>query len=600
MDWTTSCKDWERRVVQGRSIVPCGALFPDEANDALEVFKALRLVDVAGAPTYEEVGAEWIFDLVRAIFGSYDATTGRRLIREYFVTVAKKNGKSSLAAGVMLTALIRNWRQSNELLILAPTIEAAQNSFKPAADMVRADPDLSASDNGFLHIQDHLRTITHLKTGATLKVVAADSSTVVGKKAAFILIDELWEFGKKAKADAMLREATGGLASRPEGFVVSITTQSDEPPAGVFKDKLDYARQVRDGETEDRKFLPVIYEYPAEMVASQAYLDPSNFYVTNPNIGRSVSEEWLEDELRKEMAKGPETRNVFLAKHLNVQIGGALRNDGWAGGRYWEKRGDKDLTLEALIERSEVIVGGVDGGGLDDLMGLAFLGRERDTKLWLHWGHAWAHKDVLDRRKEIAPRLLDFRNEGDLTICETPTQDIEGAADLIERVKDAGLFPEDHAVGLDPQGVSAMVDELAGRGITEAQMVAVSQGYRLNGAILGAERKLADGTLLHGARPMMAWVVGNAKVESRGNAVIVTKQAAGRSADASRFANISPMASGVQALSAWGAAAGPAVHSTVTALISEKSKVALIMTMPHPLAMALALAASTERAQARA
>lgn len=171
--WTTACPDWSERIVRGQSLVPCGALFEDEAEAALEVFRSLRLVDVAGCPTYGEIAGEWITDLIRAIFGSYDPETGRRLIREFFVTVAKKNGKSSFAAGIMLTALIRNWRQSNELLILAPTIEAAQNSFKPAADMVRADPDLNASEGGFLHIQDHVRTITHLRTGATLKVVAA-------------------------------------------------------------------------------------------------------------------------------------------------------------------------------------------------------------------------------------------------------------------------------------------------------------------------------------------------------------------------------------------------------------------------------------------
>ena len=528
MTWSTALPDWEDRIRKGQSLIPFDPLFPDEAAAALETFKALRIVDAPGSPTFGEACEQWVFDFVSAIFGAYDPESGRRMIREFLLLISKKNSKSTLAAGVMMTALLRNWRSSAELLILAPTLEVANNSFKPAADMVRADPDLDWTQGGFLHVQDHLKTITHKTTGATLKVVAADSDTVSGKKAGFVLVDELWVFGAKSKADAMLREATGGLVSRPEGFVVYLSTQSDEPPAGVFKDKLNYFRSVRDGEVEDPQSLGVIYEFPPEMVEREDYLKPDNFRLTNPNLGRSVSEEWLSGELRKELAKGPETRNVFLAKHLNVEIGGNLRNDGWAGGRYWEKRGDKDLTLEALIERSEVIVGGVDGGGLDDLMGLAFLGRERDTKRWLHWGHAWAHKDVLDRRKEIAPRLLDFRNEDDLTICETPTQDIEGAADLIERVKDAGLFPEDHAVGLDPQGVSAMVDELAGRGITEAQMVAVSQGYRLNGAILGAERKLADGTLLHGARPMMAWVVGNAKVEQRGNAVLVTKQAAGR------------------------------------------------------------------------
>ena len=64
--------------------------------------------------------------------------------------------------------------------------------------------------------------------------------------------------------------------------------------------KLDYARQVRDGKIKDPKFLPVIYEFPPAMIEAKAYLDPDNFYITNPNINRSVSRSWLEDEMRKE------------------------------------------------------------------------------------------------------------------------------------------------------------------------------------------------------------------------------------------------------------------------------------------------------------
>jgi len=526
MDWTTSCKDWERRIVAGRSLIPCKPLFPDEAAAALDVFKALRIVDVAGSPTFGEAGDDWIFDFVATMFGAFDAETGKRLIREALLLVSKKNAKSTLAAGIMLTALIRNWRNSNELLILAPTIEAAQNSFKPAADMVRADPELNAAEDGFLHVQDHLRTITHLKTKATLKVVAADSATVVGKKAAFILIDELWEFGKQPKADSMLREATGGLVSRPEGFVISITTQSDAPPSGVFKDKLDYARQVRDGLVADKKFLPVIYEFPKKLLDNDAYLDPDNFYITNPNIGRSVSREWLEDELRKEVQKGPETRNVFLAKHLNIEIGQNLMANRWPGADFWPKRVEPDLTLESLLSVCEVCVVGIDGGGLDDLFGLSVIGRHHETRDWLVWSHAWCHEGVLERRKSIASKLRDFERDGDLTIVKDELGDISQIIEIIDDIKQRGLLA---SVAVDPAGLGEMIEALDEIGVTQeaGNLVGAPQGYAMMNAIKTAERKLANGTMKHDGSALMAWCVGNLKIEPTATAIRATKQNAG-------------------------------------------------------------------------
>lgn len=83
----------------------------------------------------------------------------------------------------------------------------------------------------------------------------------------------------------MLREAVGGMASRPEGFVMYTTTQSNEPPAGVFKKKLQYARDVRDGKIHDPHFLPVIFEHPPEMVASGEHLLLDNLAMVNPNFG---------------------------------------------------------------------------------------------------------------------------------------------------------------------------------------------------------------------------------------------------------------------------------------------------------------------------
>lgn len=528
MEWSTACPDWRERIVARQSML-APPLFPDEAEAALKVFKALKIVDAADSPTFGEACEPWVFDFVAAIFGAYDgregsATIGRRLINEFFLLISKKNSKSTIAAGIMITALVRNWRREAELLILAPTLEVANNAFDPARAMVQADDDLT----DLLHIQDHTRTITHRVTGAKLKVVAADTDTVSGKKAGFVFVDELWVFGKRPKADAMLREATGGMVSRPEGFVVWASTQADDAPAGVFKSKLSYFRQVRDGTISDPKSLALIYEFPEKMAEAEAYLRPENFYITNPNLGRSVDAEWLEAELRKVINATGGERQTFLAKHLNVEIGLLLANDRWAGAKYWEAAGEPGLSLDELIRRSEVITIGIDGGGLDDLFGLAVLGRCRETRNWLLWNKAWAHSDVLENRQEIAPRLRDFEAAGELVICEDPMEPITQAADLVEMVMKTGLVPAKEGVGLDPAGVVALVDELDARDIPDEMKVAVRQGYALSPASWGSEIKLKNRTLRHAGLGMMAWCVGNAKVETRGSAVIITKQSSGR------------------------------------------------------------------------
>lgn len=520
--WDTSCQDWERRIIAGESLIPFDPLFPEEAEAALDVFKSLKIVDAPGSPTFGEACEEWVFDFVRAIFGAYDHETAKRNIREFFLLISKKNSKSTIAAGIMLTALIRNWRHSAELLILAPTIEIANNSYGPAADMVRADPDLT----DLLHIQDNFRTITHRVTGAKLKVVAADTDTVGGKKAAFVLVDELWIFGKRNNADAMLREATGGLVSRPEGFVIYLSTQSDAPPAGVFKAKLDYFRGVRDGKVADRKSLGVIYEFPKAMIEAESYLDPKNFYITNPNLGRSVSAEWIEEELVKEVAKDSETRNTFLAKHLNVEIGMNLRSNRWAGADFWADRADAGIDLESILERSEVVVVGIDGGGLDDLFGLTVLGRERGTRDWLSWSHAWCHKGVLERRKSIASKLNDFKRDGLLTIVDDELKDISEIVEIISDIKARGLLA---SVAVDPAGLGEMIEALAEIEVTQeaGNLVGAPQGYAMMNAIKTAERKLANGTLKHAPSALMDWCVSNLKIEPTATAIRATKQNAG-------------------------------------------------------------------------
>lgn len=519
-EWSTACPDWAARLRAGESIIP-PPIFPEQAEQALAVFKELKIVDAPGSPTFGESCAEWVFDLVRSIFGAYDAESGRRLVTEWFILIPKKNSKSTIAAGIMMTAVILNWRQSAEFSVLAPTVEVANNAFAPARDMVQKDEDLEV----LMHVQTHIKTITHRESGAALKVLAADQNTVGGKKSVGTLVDELHLFGKMASAENMFREALGGLASRPEGFVIWLTTQSDEPPAGVFKQKLDYARDVRDGKIIDPGFVPVIFEHPPEMVASGDCLKLENMAMVNPNMGFSVDQAFLEREFKKAELAGGDSFRGFMAKHANVEIGLNLRSDRWAGADFWEAQAKAPgLTLDQLLDRSEVVDVGIDGGGLDDLLGLAVVGRDKETREWLTWTHAWAHPSVLERRKQEAARFRDFARDGNLTLVQDIGDDVEDVAGICALIEARGLLDK---IGCDPAGLGGIVDALAEAGLPEEKLIGVSQGWKLTGAIKTAERKLAEGVLVHGGQPLMAWCVGNAKVEPRGNAVIITKQAAG-------------------------------------------------------------------------
>ena len=518
-EWTTARPDWEKRIVAKQSLMPCEPLFPEVARIALRIFNELILVDVMDSPKMGEVTLPWVLDFVAAIFGAYDPVEKKRLIREFFLLISKKNTKSTIAAGIMMVALILNDRLSAELIILAPTKEVADNSFNPIRDFIAADPELQEMFN----VSEHTKTVTNLGTNATLKVIAAESNAAAGKKASIILIDEVWLFGKRSNAESMFREAKGGLASRPEGCVIYLSTMSDEVPCGVFKQLLDYARDVRDGIKIDKGFLPLIYEFPKKLIEAGEHLKTENFYITNPNLGASVDLDYLISEFNKVRDAGEESLRDFLAKHLNVEIGMNLRANRWAGAEYWLQQ-SKEFTLSKLIDQSDVITAGIDGGGLDDLLGFAVLGRHAKSRKWWLWNHAWCIRIALERRKENAPKYLDFENEKSLTIVDTVGPDIDQLAQFAKQVYDSGKLDK---IGLDPLGLGGLLDGLLAVGIPQEQMIAVAQGYKLAGYIQTTERKLAEGNLYHAGQDLMTWCAGNARIIMKGNGMMISKQESG-------------------------------------------------------------------------
>lgn len=529
-DLNLSCPDWVERLKSGRSLVP-DLVLPNaaEGDRAVGIFNKLRLFDVPGTPTMAEASGEWFRRIVWVLFASLDPVTKSRLIKELFLLVPKKNNKTTGGALLMLTALLMNERPRAPFLLTGPVQKTADDAFAAAEGAIALDNVLAKK----LHVRDHKKTIIHRDTGAKLEIMTFDPDVVTGKKVVGALIDEEHILGKMAKAKKAMVQLRGGMMPFPEAFLAIITTQSDDAPAGVFKEDLTKARDIRDGKRLG-DMLPVLYEFPREMQKDPAkpWRNPENWPMVTPNVGRSIALKDLAKACDDEEANGDAALRTWASQHLNVEIGVGLHSDRWVGADYWEQNAEPELvsSVDALIERCEVIVCGADGGGLDDLFGFAALGREIGTRRWLAFTHAWAHRIVLERRKEIAPRLLDLEKAKELTIVDMPGQDVIEVADLICKIDDAGLLAEKTAIGVDTAGIGDLVSELTSpaRGIALDRIVGISQGYRLNGAIKTTERKLAGGDLKHGGTGLMNFCVGNAKTETHGNADLITKAASGK------------------------------------------------------------------------
>jgi phage terminase large subunit-like protein len=525
--WDLSCPDWEDRIREGRSLIPDLPLIQSEAEMGVRFFDELQLPDVPELPKLGDAAGPWFRDIVRVAFGSWDPVRRERYIRDILTLAPKGQSKTSYSAGLMIAVMQMNKRHMAEALFVGPTQAISDRAYDQAVGMIELSPDLKRR----FRTRDHVKTIVDLVNKSEMKVKTFDLNILTGSILIFVLLDELHLLGRNPHTTKVLRQIRGGLDKTPEGLLLMTTTQSDDVPAGAFRDELMMARKIRDGRFRGRTIramLPVLHEFPDDIAKDPAkWQDPANWPMVLPNLGRSAHLNILVPDWETEKSKGEHAVRIWASQHLNIEIGIGLRTDGWPGAEFWLGAQDDSLDLDALLKRCETVVVGVDGGGLDDLFGLAVLGRERESKRWLSWAHAWCHKGVLQRRQSIAATLESFAADDELTIVDDRLEDVTQIIAIIDRINQAGLLA---CVALDSEGpYGEFVDALADIGVTEAggKIVGIGQGYKLMNAIKTVERKLANGTHLHAPSRLMNWCVGNVKIEPTATAIRATKQNAG-------------------------------------------------------------------------
>lgn len=521
--WDLSCLDWQERLELGLPLVPDLPLLDTVAADnAVALFNRLRLADVPGNPTLEVAAGEWYRDIVRALFGSWDAKTQTRHIREIFALVGKKNSKTTYSASLMLVALLRNARPGAKFILVAPTHDVTELAYAQAAGAVRLDEEIS----DIIKTVDHQKYLEHRVTGATLEILSFDPNVLTGQKPTGFMLDELHIVASSPSAATAVGQLRGGMISQPEAFGLFVTTQSEKPPRGVFEAELKNARAIRDGK-EKGKTLPILYEFPEAIAKDrEQWSNTKNWYMVMPNRGRPVTEERLLEDFDKAKNTGSAEFTRWASQHLNIEVGLGLAQDNWPGAEFWEAATDVKVTLEYILENCEVLVAGIDGGGLDDLLGLSIVGREKITKRWLGWTRGWAHEKALERKKANITLYEGFSKDGDLKVVSAYPEDLDGVLSVLKQAKDTKKLAR---VGLDKIGLRQAVDALASIGISEeiGNLIGIAQGIALGPAGKALERKLVDGTFAHSGQRLLNWAVSNVMIRATSTAFLFDKEKSG-------------------------------------------------------------------------
>jgi len=404
---------------------------------------------------------------------------GRRRYRECFMFVARKNGKTHMAAGLALLLLFCDGERGAEVYSAAAEKEQAALVFDAAKTFTLEQPALAK------HAKVYRRSIALEATGGCYKALSSEAKSKHGFNASGLIIDELHAIRDRELVD-VLTTATG---SRPQPLTVYLTTAGFDRYS-ICYEKYDYARAVRDGDLRDAAFLPAVWETDPD----DDWTDPNLWRLANPNLGVSVNQEYLERECTKAIDT-PGYENTFRRLHLNQWTEQDAR---WLSMEVWD-RGDVELPD---LEGRECFAG-LDLSSTVDLTALVLVFPDADG-FWV-LPFVWIPSESAHRREkhDRAP-YVDWIRSGDLEATDGRAVNY---GVIRKRLNELGERFNIRKIAVDRWNASQLIGELEGDGFS---MMPFGQGYKsMNAPSKQLEALLLDDRLWHGGHPVLRWCARN-------------------------------------------------------------------------------------------
>jgi phage terminase large subunit-like protein len=473
-----------------------GAWFDHDAADAAAAFfpTYLRHTEAEwwGKPFHLEW---WQENFVRTIFG-WKRKDGTRLIRQAYLEVPRKNGKTEFAAGLAILVLVADGEFGGQAYSMAVNKDQARIVFDKASVMVNLSPELSDV------ITPYKTSLFCAELMSSFKPLSATPGAKHGFSPSFAIADELHEWPDGTLHDVVHK----GTAARRQPLEVLITT-AGQPGVSYGWELHELAEEVIKENVEDPTFFPMIFAAGPD----DDWESPATWRKANPNFGVSVKEDYLASEVAKARGKSAKIGD-FKRYHLNIW------NDQVTGGLpmpQWDETPIRPVTLESLAGRP--CWGGLDLSATTDLTALALISPALDGPGWDLWLRCWVPLAALEER--MRRDRVDFQkwiDAGWIVGTEGDVTDYDVVRDTISRrqISDGGErrspplteIVDLRQVALDRWNATQISSQLQGDGVN---VVEFGQGYASMTAPTKEFDRLIRGHLLnHGGNPVLRWMAG--------------------------------------------------------------------------------------------
>lgn len=445
---------------------------------------------------------------ISALFGFVDSETGLRKYREAFFMVARKNGKSTMLAGIALYMMLADGEAGAEIYSVATKKDQAKIIFDEVCHMVSQSPYLRK------HIRKRKSDLYFPAAMSKIQALGKNSDTLDGLNSSCVIIDELHGIKDRNLYEVMKQSQS----ARRQPLLVMITTAGTVREC-IFDDTYEYACKVVDGVINDPTFLPIIYELDNR----NEWTDPAAWFKANPGLGRIKK---LEDLVAKvERAKqSPKDLSGILCKDFNVR---ETRYNAWLD--FDSINNEETFSLEDF--RGAYAIGGADLSLTTDLTCATVLMMHPETHKRFVYQMYWLPEDNFTQRVEQEKIPYDkWLEAGLVRLCKGNTINYSDVtAWFLEIVKEHGITPL--WVYYDSWSARYWVEEMEGYGFPMVRCIQGAKTLSLPMQNLGAD--LQAKKVVYNNNPILKWCLTNTGIQEdrNGNIVPVKNSSAKRRID---------------------------------------------------------------------